>query len=270
MVSFTTVESPVILTDFYTIEIPTNQVRDLEFAILGKALGNSQNIHTFFLFQNMDTPVYFLVFGIFAAGLYLFYSRQMNKTYVGTLLATLKERLFLPDKHMYSDLQGGGEQTLKEIMRGINNPDEEISVAFAKVLVGSFPDKAAGIILERAGNMETATADRALSLLAPLELSAYTDELHQLASNGDSHLQTTVMRLLLDKNHKASMSEAIAQLDSSNPRMLSTAIHAALRYPDAHNDRHKAIAAWQSLLQSNTASRCAAMDGVRALRLTAR
>jgi hypothetical protein len=212
------------------------------------------------LMQNMDTPVYFLIFGIFAAGLYLFYSRQMNKTYVGTLLATLKERLFLPDKHMYSDLQGGGEQTLKEIMRGINNADEEISVAFAKVLVGSFPDKAAGIILERAGNMETATANRALSLLAPLELSAYTDELYRLASNGDSHLQTTVMRLLLDKNHEASMSEAVAQLDSSNPRMLSTAIHAALRCPD---DRNKAIAAWQSLLQSNTASRCAAMDNIQ-------
>jgi len=55
------------------------------------------------------------------------------------------------------------------------------------------------------------------------------------------------------------MSEAVAQLDSSNPRMLSTAIHAALRCPD---DRNKAIAAWQSLLQSNTASRCAAMDNI--------
>ena len=221
------------------------------------------------LMQNMDTPVYFLVFGIFAAGLYLFYSQQMNKTYVGTLLATLKERLFLPDKHMYSDLQGGGEQTLKEIMRGINNADEEVSVAFAKVLVGSFPEKAAGIILERASNMETATADRALSLLAPLELSAYTDELYRLASNGDSHLQTTVMRLLLDKNHNASITEAIAKLHSSNPRMLSTAIHAALRYPDAHNNRNKAVAAWQSLLQSNTASRCAAMDNIQDFALLA-
>jgi predicted Fe-Mo cluster-binding NifX family protein len=219
------------------------------------------------LMQNMNTPVYFLVFGIFAASLYLFYSRQMNKTYVGTLLATLKERLFLPDKHMYSDLQGGGEQTLKEIMRGINNADEEVSVAFAKVLVGAFPKKAAAIILERAGHMETATADRALSLLAPLELSAYTDELQRLASNGDSHLQTTVMRLLLDKNHKASITEAVAQLHSSNPRMLSTAIHAALRYPDAHNDRNRAIAAWQSLLQSNTASRCAAMENMQDLAL---
>jgi len=223
------------------------------------------------LMQNMNTPVYFLVFGIFAASLYLFFSQQMNKTYVGTLLATLKERLFLPDKHMYSDLQGGGEQTLKEIMRGINNADEEVSVAFAKVLVGSFPDKAAGIILERAGNMQTATADRALSLLAPLELSAYTDELHRLASNGDSHLQTTVTRLLLDKNHKASITEAIAQLHSSNPRMQSTAIHAALRYPDVHNnDRNKALAAWQSLLQSNTASRCAAMDNIQDFALLGR
>lgn len=222
------------------------------------------------LMQHMNTPVYFLVFGIFAAGLYLFYSRQMNKNYVGTLLATLKERLFLPDIHMYSDLQGGGEQTLKEIMRGVNNADEEVSVAFAKVLVGAFPDKAAGIILERAGHMETATADRALSLLAPLELSAYTGALQRLASNDDAHLQTTVMRLLLDKNHKASITEAAAQLHSSNPRMLSTAIHAALRYPDAHNDRNRALAALQSLLQSNTASRCAAMENIQDLALLGR
>ena len=222
---------------------------------------------TLILMQNMDTPVYFLVPGVLAAGLYLFYSRQMNKTYVGTLLATLKERLFLPSKHMYSDLQGCGDKTLEEIMRGINNADEEVSLAFAKILVGSFPEKAAGIILERAGKMETATADRVLNLLAPLDLSAHTDKLRRFASNGDAHLQTTVMRLLLDRNHKTTITEAITQLDSSNPRMQSTAIHAALRYPDTHNYRNKAIAAWQSLLQSNTASRCAAMDNIQDIAL---
>jgi predicted Fe-Mo cluster-binding NifX family protein len=72
---------------------------------------------------------------------------------------------------------------------------------------------------------------------------------------------------LLDKNHKASITEAAAQLHSSNPRMLSTAIHAALRYPDAHNDRNRALATWQSLLQSNTASRCAAMENIQDLAL---
>ncbi|MDX2456143.1 MAG: hypothetical protein QNL87_01405, partial [Gammaproteobacteria bacterium] len=37
------------------------------------------------LMQHLDSPVYFLVPGFLTAGLYLLYSRQMNKAYVGTL-----------------------------------------------------------------------------------------------------------------------------------------------------------------------------------------
>ncbi len=222
------------------------------------------------LMQHMDYPAYFLVPGIIAAGLYLLYSRQMNKAYVGTLLATLKERLFLPDKHMYSDLHGCDNEMLDKIVRGINHPEAEVSVAFAKILAGSFPDKALAIILKRASNLDNATADRILNILTRLDSSAYADELRTLGANGDLHLKTTAMRLLLDKGDQITITEAIALLDSNNPRMQSTAIHAALRYPDAHDSRNKAIASWQALLHSSMASRRASMDNIPDLALLSR
>jgi predicted Fe-Mo cluster-binding NifX family protein len=191
----------------------------------------------------------------------------MNKAYVGTLLATLKERLFLPDKHMYSDLQGCGNETLDEIMQGINHADTEVVVAFARILVGSFPDKAAEIILKRASSMDNATADRILSMLARLELSAHADALSRLGENGDLHLQATVMRLLLERGDQKTITEAITQLDSSNPRLQSAAIHAALAYPDAHNCRDRVMTSWRTLLQSDTISRRASMDNIPDLAL---
>ena len=99
------------------------------------------------LLQHLDHPVYYLVPGVFAACLYLFSCRLMNKAYVSTLISTLKECLYLPEKRMYADLQGCGEDTLDEIMRGIKHPDVEVALAFAKILAASFPDQAVEIIL---------------------------------------------------------------------------------------------------------------------------
>ncbi|NOR41237.1 MAG: hypothetical protein GQ537_08515, partial [Gammaproteobacteria bacterium] len=193
-----------------------------------------------------------------------------HKAYVGTLLATLKDRLFLPDKPMYSDLRGCGNETLDKLVRGINQPEAEVSVAFAKILAGTFPKEAVAIILKRASTLDSATADRTLNLLTRLDSSAHADELRKLGANGDLHLKTTVMRLLLDKGDQLAIADAITDLDSKNPRMQSTAIHAALRYPDAHDSRDKAIASWQTLLQSGMASHRAAMDNIPDLALLSR
>ena len=219
------------------------------------------------LMQRLDNPAWFLVPGILAASLYLLSSRQMNKAYVSTLLATLKERLFLPDKRMYGDLQGCENETLGEIMRGINHADTEVALAFARILAASFPEKAVDIILQRAGHMDNATADSILNILAPLDVSAHADKLRELGAQGDRHLQTTVMRLLLDKGDKSIVNEAIKHLNSNNPRLQSTAIHAALRYPDAHNYRDEAIACWHMLLHLDTASRHASMDNIADIKL---
>jgi hypothetical protein len=214
------------------------------------------------LLQRLENPGYFLVPGMLAAGLYLFSARSMNKAYVSTLIATLKERLFLPDQRMYADLQGAGDETLDEIMRGINHPDAEVALAFARVLAASFPERAVEIITQRAADMDNATTDRFMRLLAPLELSRHADALRRLGEQGDTHLKATVMGLLLDQGDTRTVAEAIEQLDSRNPRLQSLAIHATLQSQAAGRNREPSLAVWQALLGGTHAARIAVLENI--------
>ncbi|MGB5339516.1 MAG: hypothetical protein WBO06_10520 [Gammaproteobacteria bacterium] len=214
------------------------------------------------LMQRLENPGYFLVPGMLAAGLYLFFSRRMNQAYVSTLLATLKERLFLPDKHMYADLQGAGANTLAEIMRGINHPDSEVALAFAKVLAASYPERAVNIILQRTRDTENAETDRFLKLLAGLDITRQADDLRRLAAAGDAHLQTTVMGLLLESGDTQILTAASALLDSRNPRLQSGAIHASLQQGATGDTRAQALAAWRALLAGSHNARLAALENI--------
>jgi hypothetical protein len=212
------------------------------------------------LMQRLDNPVYFLVPGMLAALLYVFFSRKMNNAYTSTLIATLKERLFLPNKHMYADLNGCSDDDMKEIMRGVTHTDTDVSIAFARVLAESFPDKAAGIILERSSGEDNATADRYLKLLGPLDISAHGSELNRLAENGDAHLQASILRLLLDHGDQGSVTQTIRLLDSDNPRLRATAIHAAWGYPDSAPQTGHIVSVWQALLRDDRSTQLAALD----------
>ncbi len=214
------------------------------------------------LMQRLENPGYFLVPGMLAAGLYLFFSRRMNQAYVSTLLATLKERLFLPDKHMYADLQGAGANTLAEIMRGINHPDSEVALAFAKVLAASYPERAVKIILQRTRDTENAETDRFLKLLGVLDITRQADDLRRLAAAGDAHLQTTVMGLLLESGDTQILTAASALLDSCNPRLQSGAIHASLQQGATGDTRAQALAAWRALLAGSHNARLAALENI--------
>ena len=214
------------------------------------------------LMQRLENPGYFLVPGMLASGLYLFFSRRMNKAYVSTLIATLKERLFLPDKRMYSDLQGAGDDALDEILRGINHADTEVSLAFARVLTASFPERAVEIILQRARSADNADIDRFLKMLAGLDITPHVDDVRQFGASGDAHLQTTVLGLLLEQGDAQALSEAVALLDSRNPRLQSTAVHAALQQGPAGRTREQALSAWLELLNGSTAARLAALDNI--------
>lgn len=214
------------------------------------------------LMQRLENQIYFLVPGMLASGLYLFFSRRMNLAYVSTLIATLKERLFLPDKRMYADLQGSGEDTLNEIMRGISHADTEVALAFARVLTASFPDHAVEIILQRARSTENADTDRFLKMLAGLDITPHTNEIRRFGASGDAHLQATVLGLLLGQGDRQAQTEAIALLGNRNPRLQSTAVHAALLPGATGQTREQALAAWLGLLNGSTAARLAALDNI--------
>jgi ATP/ADP translocase len=210
--------------------------------------------------QRMDYPLYFLLPGLVAALLYLLSCMQMNKAYVSTLLETLKERLFLPDRKMYADLNGCSDEVFEEVMRGVSHPDPEVSLAFSRVLISSFPERAAGIILARAAESDNAAADRFLSLLRDLDISPYKAELQELARRGDDHLRASLLRLRLDKNDAGALAEALQQLGSDNPRLRATAIHASLLDEDTATRRKRCLAGWHALLQEGTESQLAALD----------
>jgi len=212
------------------------------------------------LMQRLDNPVYILVPGMLAALLYVFFSRKMNNAYTSTLIATLKERLFLPDKQMYADLSGCSDTDMQEIMRGVMHADTEVSIAFARVLAESFPDKAAGIILKRCAGEDSATTDRYLRLFGSLDISSVCSELRRRAESGDAHLQASILQLLLAYGDPASITQTIKLLDSDNPRLRARAIHAALHYPESAPAIARIISVWQALLRDDRNTQLSALD----------
>ena len=212
------------------------------------------------LMQHLENPGYFLVPGLVAAGFYLFFNTRMNHAYVSTLLSTLKERLFLPDKQMYAQLTGCSDEAMSEIMRGINHSDTEVSLAFAKALVTSFPEKAPEIIIQHIRDKDSATKNRLLVLLEPLDITPCAGELHSIARSGDAHLRVMIMRMLINQGDLLACSESINQLDSDNPRLCALAIHAGLQSPCGGTERDRIIEAWQTLLSADRKAQLASLD----------
>jgi HEAT repeat protein len=206
--------------------------------------------------QRMEDTRFFLFPGIAAAMLYFFFNHKMNRAYVSTLLTTLKERLFLPNEQMYTDLQGSSEEVLEEVLRGVRHEDNEVSIAFARLLVDSFPDKAVALILEAIGNKDIPTIDRMLRLLAAQAITPYRVQLHALAHRGDPHLQATVLQMLVNDGDEQARREAIGLLHSDNPRLRSIGVHVALQHERDERAGHH----WLELLSDGTDARLAAMD----------
>jgi HEAT repeat protein len=212
------------------------------------------------LMQRMDNPEYFLVPGMIAAGLYLYFNTRMNRAYVSTLISNLKERLFLPDKQMYSQLAGCSDEAMGEIMRGINHPDIDVSVAFAKALVASSPERAPEIIIQHTRDRNNAAKNRMLALLEPLDITPHAGELRSIACSGDAHLRVMIMRMLINKGDQLAGPESIKQLDSDNPRLCALAIHAGLQSPGDGAERCRIIEAWQTLLTADREAQLASLD----------
>ncbi len=202
--------------------------------------------------QRTDNPVIFIAPGIAAACLFAWYSLRMNRAYVSTLIGTLRERLFLPRDRMYRELGDGDGEAMEEISRGVRHADADVAVSFARVLVASFPDQAAGIILQRAAGADAVTTDRLLGLLKDLELAGYSARLRAMAADGDDHLQATVISLLARGNVPGLHDEVLRLVQSTNPRLSATAIQVALRLAADGPVDDDVPAAWWRLLRGNT------------------
>jgi hypothetical protein len=202
--------------------------------------------------QDMDNPEYFLLPGMAAAAMYLYFSSHMNRAYAGTLIQTLKEKLFLPDQRLYSALHGADREIIDELTAGVNHEDPDVMLAFARMLAGSFPGQAAATLLNRVDSADTRTADQLLGLLADIDLTAHREQLYALAGTRDAHFQATVIDLLAGQNDSGYLEHALQLVDNTNPRLSAAGIHYAVHHLEATGNPDHLVRKWLDLLQGNS------------------
>lgn len=209
--------------------------------------------------QKAETPLLFLLPGGCAALLYLYFNSRMNRAYEGTLIRTLRERLFLPERRLYSELNGAGKEVFAEIIAGVNHEDPEVAIAFARLLAGSFPEQAAEPILARIDSADSATANRLLGLLAELDLGAHRDRLFSLGRQGDARLQATVMQLLSALDDPGYTDHALRLVENSNPRLCAAGLHYCLHHRQPEIDPEYLARKWLDLLHKDTGASLAGL-----------
>ena len=209
--------------------------------------------------QSLGTPVYFLLAGVTAAGLFLHYSLRMNGSYVRTLINDLKEYGTLPSKQVTTDLRSGREQVFNTLLEGFRQDDEQIALDYAQSLANSYPVQSVDIILPRVLQSSPAFADRLIRLIAPHAHGTARKRLRACLDQGDDHLRATYLRCLIQQGDEWCARDSEAALRSNNPRLRATGIHGVLRYPvEALHD--EAVKLWRSFLNGGTNEHLAALD----------
>lgn len=219
--------------------------------------------------QRFEDPSQFLLPGLAATALFLYYSRRMNVAYVDALVENLKDHLFLPDGNAGVGLRDGGEDVFQTLARGVDHHDESVAVTYARTLVAAFPGRATERVLARAATASQAGLDQLFRLVASLEPGAVRGFMMRNGESGDDHFKATCLATLF-VNRDPSVKERVAwSLRSDNPRLIATGICGVLRYPvtELHDE---AMAAWGRLLAGGTGERLAALDLLGELELLPR
>lgn len=182
------------------------------------------------LIQTMGESRYFLYVGMLAVILYLYFSIKINSAYVSTIVSTLRERVFLPERHIEDMVNAGSTELVIELKRGINQKNDDISVSFAKLFVKEFPDKALEVILDRMKHADHVLSDRLLKLIINLDLSDRGEELWNLLVGADIHLKATIYWLLFNQKNKNAVADVEVCLNSDNPRLRAVGIYGVHQY----------------------------------------
>lgn len=182
------------------------------------------------LLQYSGVPTYFLYVGLFTVLMYLYFSLKINSAYVSTIVATLREKVFLPERHIEDMVKAGSEELTNELKRGVNQSSSDISVSFAKLFVKDFPEQALQVILERIKNADHVLSDRLLKLIKNLDISSQEEALWNGLKDADAHLKATTYWLLFNcKNNKA-RDHVESCLNSENPRLRAVGIFGVHKY----------------------------------------
>ncbi len=183
------------------------------------------------LAQKAENPYLFLIPGMLAALLYLWFNRRMNKAYAGEIVKNLKQRLFVPEHQILGVLDGADNTLLQDIENGVQQEDEGVSIAFASVLSKAKPERAARLLPRRMLRASVATKDQMIRMLQPLESEKLRDQLRREIGNGDAHLDATLYKALFECGDQVAKKEIVGLLQNESPRLRAAGILGALIYP---------------------------------------
>jgi hypothetical protein len=205
------------------------------------------------LLRQTDPRVYLAV-GSGAAALLLWYSVRSNRAYLSAILDTLKERLFLPGRQLDSAVDGGGEALSAELVRGVESDDEDLCVAYARLLAERFPARAAPAIAARLARASVATRDRLVKLLDARGTAQAADALWRTLDGSDEHYHAKVLVKLMAARDPRAHSTIPKLLAAENPRLLACGVHGLLRFGTAEEQAGALERLRQLLASSDTAA----------------
>jgi hypothetical protein len=194
--------------------------------------------------KEFHAPVSYLVAGTVAGALYLVFSFKTNRAYVEALVATLKERLFLPSEGLSTTAD---PELFERLVDGVRHRDEQICLTYARMLASAFPEKAPEIIFERMQRASSPVFDQLIRLIGPYLPESLLQQLVSEREEGDAHERATVLETRFEA--KDSRAQALVEgcLASDNPRLIACGIWGVFKY-DLAARREFALTRWREML----------------------
>lgn len=167
----------------------------------------------------------FLIIGLLANLVYVYFALRMNKAYVSELVGKLRDRLFLPDRGLEALLRNSSGELLRELERGVDHNDDALAFGYAKLLLSCDADRFKSAVLFRIGSAAPEYQDRMIKLLAGNDIetaAAYCRE--HLEEVADLHLKATMFKILIEARCDIVVPKLEGLLNDANPRMVAMGV----------------------------------------------
>lgn len=214
--------------------------------------------------QRMDHPPLFLSVGLIATVLYFVSNLRMNRAYVATLMATLRERVFIPGRDLGRAISGArGTRLYEELVQGVQHPNDNLSLAYARMLLEGYPDAAPPELVKRIQKSDNAMRDKLAKLLVDQNLPVLREYFGSIPEDADDHLRSTILTILF-KARDPSVRRYVADcLNSPNARLRATGIYGVYCYKKQQHMERVRQTQTAMLKEDNVSSNLAALELLR-------
>jgi hypothetical protein len=197
--------------------------------------------------RSFHAPYSYLITGAVAGALYLYFSFKTNRAYVEALLATLKERLFLPSEWLGQLNNTVDPELFGRLADGVRHRDEQICLTYARMLASHFPAKAPEVIFERMLDASAPVCDQLIRLISGNLSDALLQRLAPEREWGDEHLRATVIAARFEARDPRALALVDECLASDNPRLVACGIYGVMSY-GLDDRRVAALKRWEEML----------------------